>query len=123
MKILNLHKKNKQNLWSYKMVKQQTLLGLSLMLVSILAGCSSNAGSPEQVQQKQRLKPEVIKQEGKFGTIQEERVRAMSSEARYIPSGSQNGYTLVDPTLADSKENAHRDPQKPMIGSFTIGRW
>jgi len=123
MKILNLHKKNKQNLWRYKMAKQQILLGLSLMLVGVLAGCSSNAGSPEQAKQKQRLKTEVIKQEGKFGTIQEERVRAMSSETRYIPSGSQSGYTLVDPTLADSKESAHRDPEKPMIGSFTIGRW
>ena len=90
--------------------------------IALLSACSSN-GSTEAAQNNTRLKAEIIKQEDKYGTIQEERVRAMSSEARYIPRGSKEGYLLVDPSLADSKENAHRDPEKPVIGNFVIGKW
>ncbi len=103
--------------------KQKTMLATSAMTIALLAGCSSNTTTEEAVQQNNRMKPEIIKNEGKYGTIREERVRAMSSEARYIPNGSKEGYALIDPTLADSKENAHRDVDQPVIASFTIGRW
>ena len=104
-----------------KPIQKMGLLGLSLTMLS-LAGCSSNS-TTENPQNNARLKAEIIKQEGKYGTIQEERVKAMSSEARFIPRGRKEGYTLIDPSLADAKENAHRDPEKPVIGSFVIGKW
>jgi len=107
---------------SKKTRMQQLGLPCLVMTVALIAGCSSNTAT-DSPQKNTRMKAETIKQEGKFGTIQEERVKAMSSETRYIPSGSKNGYALIDPSLADAKENAHRDPEQPMIGSFTIGRW
>lgn len=91
-------------------------------VIVLLHACSST-GSPEATQKNARLKAEIIKQEGKYGTLQEERVRAMSSETRYIPNGSKEGYLLVDPSLADPKENSHGDPDKPVIGNFVIGKW
>ena len=95
-----------------------------MVSVVMFAGCSSNTvADGEQGKTNARLKAEVIKSEGKHGTIEEERVKAMSSETRYVPAGSKNGYNLIDPSLADPKENAHRDPEQLVIPSITIGRW
>lgn len=95
-----------------------------MISVVMFTACSSNTATDgEKNARKNRLKAELIKDEGKHGTIEEERVKAMSSEARYVPAGRKNGYKLIDPSLADPKENAHRDPEKMVIPSITIGRW
>lgn len=107
---------------------QQKGLAKGLMIsavvtAALLSGCSSNTATEQAAQQKSRLAVETITQKGKYGTIQEERVRALNSETRFIPNGSKEGYALIDPSLPDPKENAHRDPEEMMIPSVTIGRW
>ena len=95
-----------------------------MMSIVTFTACSGNtAKDGEKNARSGRLKAEMIKDEDKHGSIEEERVKAMSSEARYVPAGRKNGYKLIDPSLADPKENAHRDPEQMVIPSITIGRW
>jgi hypothetical protein len=97
---------------------QTAAVGISLLT---LTACSSTP-APEQAKVSPRVKVENIESKGKYGTIKEERVKAMNSEVRYVPNG-QRGYRIVDPTLEDAKESAHRDPDKPVIPSWTLGSW
>ena len=93
-----------------------------LLNTTFLSGCSSN-GQPKVEGAKTALKTETIRTKGKYGTLKEERVKAMHSETQYIPTGSQQGYHIIDSSLADPKENAHRNPEKLLIPSFTVKTW
>ena len=101
-----------------KPIRGISLMAVAMLVNVLLLGCSTTENNT-----KNKLKTEKIRSEGKYGTVEEERVKAMSSEARYIPKGSRNGYLLVDPSLADPKENAYRNPEKLVIPSFTIKTW
>lgn len=99
-------------------ITQSAAVVISLLM---LTACSSTP-APEQAEISPRVKVENIQSKGKYGTIKEERVKAMNSEVRYVPNG-QEGYRMVDPTLEDAKESAHRDPGKLVIPSWTVGSW
>ncbi|MBU0654799.1 MAG: DUF2782 domain-containing protein [Gammaproteobacteria bacterium] len=67
-----------------------------------------------------RLKVETIRVEGSGGTIEEERVQAMRSEIRYIPTGSADGYNLTGST--GTTLNAHSDDDM-LIPSWNMFSW
>lgn len=94
----------------------------SLFFFSIagLAACVQNPTTDQTPPTK--IKAETIEQQGKYGSIKEERIKAVNSDVRFVPHGQQ-GYRLVDPSLADAKESAYRDPAKPVIPSWTVGSW
>ncbi len=95
----------------------------AMVMTSLVSGCSSTATNTDTSKVKTAAKTETISAKGKYGTLQEKRVKAMHSENRYIPTGSQEGYRIIDPSLADPKENAYRDPEKLLIPSFTVKNW
>ncbi|MGB3916295.1 hypothetical protein J9253_00870 [Thiothrix litoralis] len=70
-----------------------------------------------------KVKVETIRTEDSFGTIEEERVQAMRSEIRYVPTGSTDGYNLVDSVTSQGKsQNAHQN-QNMMIPSWKLFSW
>lgn len=95
----------------------------AIVMISLVSGCSTTANDTDASKFKTVAKTETISAKGKYGTLQEKRVKAMHSESRYIPTGSQEGYRIIDPSLADPKENAYRDPEKLLIPSFTVKNW
>jgi hypothetical protein len=97
---------------------QSTVVIIGLLTLS---ACSSTPPA-EQAEPSPRVKAETIEAKGKYGTIKEERVKAMNSEVRFVPNG-QKGYRMVDPSLEDAKESAHRDSDKLVIPSWTLGSW
>lgn len=101
-------------------MKKPIVSVLFLFTITSLTACMQNPTTDGAVPAKN--KPETIEQQGKYGSIKEERVKAVNSEVRYVPHGQQ-GYRLVDPSLADAKESAYRDPAKPVIPSWTVGSW
>ncbi|MGV6808580.1 MAG: hypothetical protein ACWA5U_01775 [bacterium] len=90
-----------------------------LSLISLAACVQTPANDPAVPN---KIKAETIEQQGKYGSIKEERIKAVNSDVRFVPHGQQ-GYRLVDPSLADAKESAYRDPAKPVIPSWTVGSW
>lgn len=65
-----------------------------------------------------KLKIQNIRVPDRFGTIEEDRVQAMRSEVRYVPSGSAEGYNLVAASGSQGKsQNAHQD------GNMKISSW
>jgi hypothetical protein len=98
------------------------MLTIIVLASSSLLGCS-NQGDAKENSAKTALKTETIRAKGKYGTLQEERVKAMYSETQYIPTGSSQGYRIIDSSLADPKENAYRNPEKLLIPSFTVKTW
>lgn len=101
-------------------MKKPIVSMLFLFTITSLTACMQNPSTDRPVPAKK--KPETIEQQGKYGSIKEERIKAVNSEVRYVPHG-QSGYRLVDPALADAKESAYRDPAKPVIPSWTVGSW
>ncbi len=104
------------------MTKQLLLaLGLITLFASPIhaeeASTEADAGVPSKV------KVETIRMEDSFGTIEEERVQAMRSEIRYVPTGSTDGYNLVDSVTSQGKsQNAHQN-QNMMIPSWKLFSW
>ena len=71
-----------------------------------------------------KLKVQSIRVEDRFGTIEEERVPAMRSEIRYVPTGSTEGYNLVGAESAQGKtQNVHRKTNELMIPSWKLFTW
>lgn len=70
-----------------------------------------------------KLKTETIRVEDSQGVLEEERVQAMRSEIRYVPSGSAEGYNLVDSASSQGKsQNAHQN-NNLMIPSWNLFSW
>lgn len=65
-----------------------------------------------------KLKTQAIRVPDRYGTIEEDRVQAMRSELRYVPTGSNDGYNLVTSEGSQGKsQNAHKD------GDLKIPSW
>lgn len=70
-----------------------------------------------------KLKVETIRVTDNFGTIEEERVPAMRSEIRYVPTDGEGGYNLVDSVSSQGKsQNAHQN-RDMMIPSWNLFSW
>lgn len=71
-----------------------------------------------------KLKVQSIRVEDRFGAIEEERVQAMRSELRYVPSGSADGYNLIGAENSQGKsQNAHTAADNLMIPSWKLFSW
>lgn len=69
------------------------------------------------------VKVENIKVQDNYGTLEEERVPAMRSEIRYVPNGSDNGYSLIGSDESQSTtQNAHQDDDM-LIPSWNLFSW
>lgn len=70
-----------------------------------------------------KLKVESIRVEGSQGAIEEERVQAMRSEIRFVPTGSDDGYNLVGSSNSQGKsQNAHQNNDM-LIPSWKLFSW
>jgi hypothetical protein len=70
-----------------------------------------------------KVKMETIRVTDNFGTIEEERVAAMRSEIRYVPTDGGSGYNLVDSVSSQGKsQNAHQN-RDMMIPSWNVFSW
>lgn len=70
-----------------------------------------------------KLKIQNIRVPDRFGTIEEDRVQAMRSEIRYVPSGSTEGYNLVSSSGSQGKsQNAHENNDMK-IPSWKLFSW
>lgn len=102
---------------------KNTLLASMLALMTLgsanaFAEDAANA-APEDGQ-KGKVKVETIRVEGSQGTIEEERVKAMRSEIRYVPNGSTDGYLLTG--SEGTTLNAHKDDDV-LIPSWNLFSW
>jgi hypothetical protein len=71
-----------------------------------------------------KLKVQNIRVEDRFGSIEEDRVQAMRSEVRYVPTGSADGYNLVGSENSQGKtRNAHSEGDNLMIPSWKLFAW
>jgi hypothetical protein len=71
-----------------------------------------------------KLKVQNIRVEDRFGSIEEDRVQAMRSEVRYVPTGSAEGYNLVGSENSQGKaRNAHSEGDNLMIPSWKLFAW
>lgn len=93
-----------------------TSLGpIAVFAEDVATEAATTEASPEG-----RLKVETIRIVGSGGTIEEERVQAMRSEIRYIPTGSIDGYNLTGST--GTILNAHSDDDM-LIPSWNMFSW
>jgi len=70
-----------------------------------------------------KLKIQNIRVEDRYGAIEEDRVQAMRSEVRYIPTGSAEGYNLVESSGSQGKsQNAHQASDMK-ISSWKLFAW
>ena len=100
---------------------KQLLLALGLITLFAPPIHAEEASTEADVPSK--VKVETIRMEDSFGTIEEERVQAMRSEIRYVPTGSTDGYNLVDSVTSQGKsQNAHQN-QNMMIPSWKLFSW
>lgn len=94
------------------------LCGLCLFSASVQA-----EGNPPPANNANAPQTETIQVADRFGTMQEERVPAMRSELRYIPSGQENGYALIGSDESQSEsQNAHQDDEM-LIPSWNLFSW
>lgn len=71
-----------------------------------------------------KLKVQNIRTEDRFGAIEEDRVQAMRSEVRYVPTGSDEGYNLIGAENSQGKtRNAHSEENNLMIPSWKLFAW
>ena len=79
---------------------------------------TTNTGTTETADTAGKLKTQGIRVPDRYGTIEEDRVQAMRSELRYVPTGSNDGYNLVTSEGSQGKsQNAHKD------GDLKIPSW
>lgn len=102
-------------------------LGLSTLLVMpVLANAADapqTAAKPNSSETNSTVKVETIRVEDQQGVLEEERVAAMRSEIRYVPTGSADGYNLVNATESQGKsQNAHQN-QNMLIPSWQVFAW
>jgi hypothetical protein len=70
-----------------------------------------------------KLKIQNIRVEDRYGAIEEDRVQAMRSEVRYVPTGSAEGYNLVESSGSQGKsQNAHQASDMK-ISSWKLFSW
>lgn len=70
-----------------------------------------------------KLKIQEIREQDRFGTIEEDRVQAMRTELRYVPKGSSAGYTLITSENSQGKtQNAHQTSDLN-IPSWKVFAW
>lgn len=94
-----------------------------LLAMGLLAMAAANSWAEDDANTGSKLKVETIRVEGSQGTIEEERVQAMRSEIRYVPTGSGDGYNLVDSASSQGKsQNAHQNNDM-MIPSWNLFSW
>jgi hypothetical protein len=71
-----------------------------------------------------KLKVQNIRVEDRFGSIEEDRIQAMRSEVRYVPTGSADGYNLIGSENSQGKaRNAHSEGDNLMIPSWKLFAW
>ncbi|EIJ35749.1 hypothetical protein [Thiothrix nivea] len=94
-----------------------------LLTMGLTMLTASHAWAEDDASPSGKLKVETIRIEGSQGVIEEERVPAMRSEIRYVPTGSAEGYNLVDSTASQgTSQNAHQDNDM-MIPSWNLFSW
>jgi hypothetical protein len=82
-----------------------------------------NTASTEDSETVGKLKIQSIRIADRYGAIEEDRVQAMRSEVRYVPTGSTEGYNLIDSSGSQGKsQNAHQDGDMK-ISSWNLFSW
>jgi hypothetical protein len=103
-------------------MKKHLLLALGLIALLATTAYAEEAATPD-AEVAGKLKVETIRVEDSYGAIEEERVQAMRSEIRYVPTGSADGYNLVDSSNSQGKsQNAHQNNDM-MIPSWKLFSW
>lgn len=98
-------------------------LGLSALLALPVLANATDATQTADNATSNKVKVETIRVEDQQGVLEEERVAAMRSEIRYVPTGSANGYNLVNATESQGKsQNAHQNPNM-LIPSWQVFAW
>lgn len=70
-----------------------------------------------------KLKIQNIRVEDRFGAIEEDRVQAMRSELRYVPTGSAEGYNLVSSNGSQGKSQSAHQGADMKISSWNLFSW
>lgn len=70
-----------------------------------------------------KLKMQNIRVEDRFGTIEEDRVQAMRSELRYVPTGSAEGYNLIESNGSQGKSQSAHQGSDMKISSWKLFTW
>ena len=70
-----------------------------------------------------KLKMQNIRVEDRFGTIEEDRVQAMRSELRYVPTGSADGYNLIESNGSQGKSQSAHQGSDMKISSWKLFTW
>ncbi|MFN3785596.1 MAG: hypothetical protein ACK4RS_02035 [Thiothrix sp.] len=102
-------------------------LGLSvLLIIPVLADAADalqTTAAPPGSEASASVKVETIRIEDQQGVIEEQRVAAMRSEIRYVPTGSADGYNLVNATESQGKsQNTHQNSNM-LIPSWQVFAW
>jgi len=70
-----------------------------------------------------KLKMQNIRVADRFGTIEEDRVQAMRSELRYVPTGSAEGYNLIESNGSQGKSQSAHQGSDMKISSWKLFTW
>ena len=70
-----------------------------------------------------KMKVETIRVTDDFGTIEEDRVQAMRSELRYVPTGSADGYNLIESNGSQGKSQSAHQGSDMKISSWKLFTW
>ncbi|OQX15865.1 MAG: hypothetical protein BWK73_05645 [Thiothrix lacustris] len=96
---------------------------LTLALLALLTTATHADETTTDADIPSKMKVETIRVTDDFGTIEEERVAAMRSEIRYVPSSGAGGYNLVDSVSSQGKsQNAHQS-RDMLIPSWDVFSW
>ncbi|SEA86403.1 MAG: hypothetical protein QJT81_05345 [Candidatus Thiothrix putei] len=96
---------------------------LTLPLIALLTATAHADEATTDADVANKLKMETIRVTDNFGTIEEERVQAMRTEIRYVPTDGEGGYNLVDSVSSQGKsQNAHQN-RDMMIPSWNLFSW
>ena len=96
--------------------------GFSLLLLSLSVQAESDMAVEDEAQG--TTKTQTIRTQDRFGTIEEERVKARYSTIHYIPNDGGDGYNLVgSDASSDSVKSAHSDSDELMIPSWQVFSW
>lgn len=97
-------------------------LALSLLATGSLTYAETDTTVAEETSGKVKL--QTIRTQDRFGTIEEERVPAMTSTVQYLPSSGGNGYSLIGSDAGStSVKSAHSDSDELMIPSWQVFSW
>ncbi|HPY38938.1 MAG TPA: hypothetical protein PLM98_00355 [Thiolinea sp.] len=97
-------------------------LGLCLLAAGSVAYAEGDSTLAEETTGKVKL--QTIRTQDRFGTIEEERVKAVASTVHYVPAGGGNGYNLIGSDVgSNSVKSAHSDSDEMMIPSWRVFAW